>query len=406
MITDSRTPQTGFTMSNEYTQPARLQKMYIHLQDSQNLICNQTIHSPGSFSTNGKEKHVLPVKSAIQAVREALPLGLHTVRLSGQNSLCHSDLDMLLDELESLELIIEIETNGIGLTPQRLNRLARLPQSSIAIGLNGADANTHDYFTMRGAFDYATRAIRVLSASGIPVHTVYTARRRNFNQLPALVRLVEELGAESIRVITLPPTKKAGKNGNGNGNDNGNGNGNGHRQRINPSPRIDLNLSMGDELHVEELIALGWRVERDLACTTPVRLIFEQPPAFRGLHPTARIDGQERCGILSSLSMTAAGQYTLCGLGQDLPGLVLGEISQHSLNEIWTDHPTLQLLREGLPGKLEGVCERCAMKNTCLGSCPVENFIRTGSFWSPGWFCESAERVGLFPAGRLIENYW
>jgi radical SAM protein with 4Fe4S-binding SPASM domain len=225
----------------------------------------------------------------------------------------------------------------------------------------------------------------------------FAVRRRNATQIPALVKLVEDLGGESIRFILLQPeTSRLETNG---------GNGNGRYPNSSSHPK-EIKIGSPDALQVEELIALSWRVERELAYTTPVRLLFDQPPAFRGLHPKARIDGQERCGILHSLSVTATGAYTLCGLSHEAPEMILGYAGKDSLAEIWAKHPILQLLRAGLPEQLQGVCERCTLKQSCLGGCVVENKLSTGSFWGPGWFCESADRVGLFPAGRLIENTW
>lgn len=381
-------------MDFEYTHAPPLLKLYVHLQDRQNLVCPQNASSSSFDLANTQGRPSLTAQSVIQTVKEALSRGLRTVRLCGPGSLCAPDLDQLLDELEKHELAIEIETNGEGLTPQRVSRLTRLPQTSVIVGLHGADANTHDAFSTYGEFDSITLAIRILAAGGIPVHTIFFIERRNFYQLPAVIRLVEDLGGQSLRIKSLPLARKTGANENNNGG----------KER--PGSSLSEVIFNHNELRVEELIALGWRIERELSYTTPVHLVFEQPPAFRGLHPNARVDHQERCSVLNSISITSTGQFTLCGLSQGLPGLILGEVGQQPLNEIWQKHPTLQLLREGLPEKLTGVCGQCAIKNTCLGSCPVENYIQTGSFWSPGWFCEAAERVGLFPAGRLIENIW
>lgn len=375
-----------------------LQQMHLHLSWGCMLSCRCCkVDLPSGIDVNrGK---FLPLSLAVRAVCEAIPAGLQVVRLLGDDTLFHPELDALLARLENLELAIQVETNGTGLTPPRASRLARLPQSSISITLHGADAATHDNYAARaGAFDYATRAVRIFSGAGLPVHIVSPVRRRSAAQIHALVKLVEALGGNSIRFVFPHPcspglSKPGGRNGNG-----------AHPDGI-PSSGM-THSSPSDTLHVEELIALSWRVEREIAHTTPLSLQFDQPLAFRGLHPKARAEGQERCMVLNSLSVTPAGEYTLCGLGEALPGLSLGRVGEGLLSEIWASHPTLQSLRAGLPGLLQGVCARCTVKSTCLGDCVIENKLCTGSFWSPGWFCEAAERVGLFPAGKLVENTW
>lgn len=383
-------------MSDSPYQKATLRQIHLHLTGGGNLNCHHCLFQP-TQSRNGNGALFLPLSVGLQAIREAIPAGLRSVRLNGGDSLFHPDLDALLDRLESLELAVQIETNGAGLTPQRANRLSRMPQTTVLISIDGADSATHDMYSGRpGSFDYATRAVRILSATGLPVQVNFTVRRRNAVQIPAMAKLVEDLGGESIRFLLLQPemvkARPNGKNGNGNG------------RHYDSAALKDIHITSPDSLQIEELIALSRRVECELAYTTRVRLLFDQPAAFRGLHPKARTDGQVSCCILQSLSVTASGAYTLCGMSHEAPEMVLGYSGKDSLADIWANHPTLKTLREGLPEQLEGVCQRCTLKQTCLGGCVVENKLRTGSFWAPGWFCDAADRVGLFPAGRLIEN--
>ena len=83
------------------------------------------------------------------------------------------------------------------------------------------------------------------------------------------------------------------------------------------------------------------------------------------------------------------------------PELVFGEVGKANLEEVWRENVILKALREGLPGRLEGICSRCLMKRRCLGSCIAQNFYSKGRLWAPYWFCEQAEEAGLFPPSRL-----
>jgi hypothetical protein len=35
-----------------------------------------------------------------------------------------------------------------------------------------------------------------------------------------------------------------------------------------------------------------------------------------------------------------------------------------------------------------------------MGACIAQNYYRNGSLWASNWFCEQAEKAGLFPASR------
>jgi radical SAM protein with 4Fe4S-binding SPASM domain len=104
---------------------------------------------------------------------------------------------------------------------------------------------------------------------------------------------------------------------------------------------------------------------------------------------------------LGILGVIASGHYALCGIGEQVPDLVFGEVGKDILEVVWRENAILKVLREGLPERLEGVCRRCLMKGRCLGSCVAQNYYSTGSLWAPFWFCEQAEEAGLFPASRL-----
>jgi SynChlorMet cassette radical SAM/SPASM protein ScmF len=196
--------------------------------------------------------------------------------------------------------------------------------------------------------------------------------RRNADQLEAVVRLAEKLGAASVTFNVIQPTAR------------------------------------GEQLHgqegtltVAELITLGRRVDRELAATTRLRLHFDYPMAFRPLSRLAAPDGFGRCGVLGILGVLSGGQYALCGIGETLPELVFGQAGRDRLADVWNQNATLVSLRASLPGRLQGICGRCLMKTRCLGTCIAQNYYRSHNLLAPFWFCEMAEAAGLFPPARI-----
>jgi radical SAM protein with 4Fe4S-binding SPASM domain len=384
------------------------QKLYplttlnLSLSDGCSIACRQCwVNS--STTRYSSAAQFLNIDTAFHVVQEALPLGLSSVRLTGSNVLHYPHFDTLINYLESLELSIHLECNGTGMNVQRADRLGRVPQLQVSIGLDGADAATHDEnHNSPGAFAAAAQAIHMLAEVGLLPQIVFSISRRNAGQAEALVRLAETLGAGSVRFTVVQPgmfNSQASaavaapislprKNGTGELPGNGQTTG----------------KTVPADLHIQEVIALGRKVERELAFTTRLHLIFDQPPAFRGLQSLSRCEAPPRCGIMNALSVQPNGNFALCSVGQSVPQLILGKAGLDPLAMVWNEHPILLLLRDGMPHRLEGICDRCVMKTVCHGYCGVENYYRSGSFWGPNWFCDSAEQVGLFPAGRLIEN--
>jgi SynChlorMet cassette radical SAM/SPASM protein ScmF len=339
---------------------------------------------------SGKEKAFLPLEILFQAVREAKLLGLETINFTGADTLLHPQVDQLFDYLESETLGVSIETNGAGLTPEIAGRIARLSNCVVSIALDGSDAETHDTIHgMQGAFDTAVQAVRWLADAGIKAEMVFTVCRRNSAQLSPYLRLAEDLGAGFVRFNVPRPQTYDGLSNNS--VDSGQVPGDGWQM---------------DEMQVEELIAMGRRVEREMVPNTRLRLLFDQPPAFRGLQPQARIESQNRCGILNTINLLTTGEYAMCGIGQNFHEFVFGKVGEVLLEQVWNGSLILLHLRAGLPNRLAGVCGHCILKSACLGNCIAENYARHGTLWGPYWFCESAEKVGLFPASRLEENVW
>ena len=197
--------------------------------------------------------------------------------------------------------------------------------------------------------------------------------RRNKDQMEPLVRLAESIGAESVKFNLTMPIARGKK----------------------------LHDS-GDTLTIEELVELGYWVENSLSDLTDLRLAYDHPVAFR---PLGKMfgdtgDGCSTCGILGILGVLANGSYALCGIGMSVPELIFGHAEADFLEDVWETTKVLKDLREGLTDRLEGICGDCVMKALCLGSCIAQNYYKSNNLWAPFWYCEEAEKAGLFPETR------
>jgi SynChlorMet cassette radical SAM/SPASM protein ScmF len=279
----------------------------------------------------------------------------------------------LLEIVRHEELRLIIETNGLLCTPEIAAEIAKSPNRFVSVSIDGADATTHEWVRgVPGSFEAARQAVRTLVAAGSRPQVIFTVMRKNAGQVDAIVRMGEELGADSVKFNLVQPTARG------------------------------ENLHEDQEtLNIADLIKLGRHVEKELAPKAKLRVIIDFPRAFRALQGIARGDGCGVCGIFGVLGVIAGGHYALCGIGEQVPDLVFGEVGRDLLEGVWRENAILKALREGLPERLEGICSRCLMKWSCLGQCIAQNYYRKGSLFAPNWFCEQAEAAGLFPASRL-----
>jgi len=98
-----------------------------------------------------------------------------------------------------------------------------------------------------------------------------TLMRNNVDQMEAVVRLAESLGAGSVKFNILQPTAR------GEGM---------HRS--------------GESVSIEELVSLSRWVTNDLSASTRLRIFFDHPLAFQPLSRMFAQDGRgySVCGIL------------------------------------------------------------------------------------------------------------
>jgi SynChlorMet cassette radical SAM/SPASM protein ScmF len=203
---------------------------------------------------------------------------------------------------------------------------------------------------------------------------IMTIMRHNINQLEALVRLAESLGAGSVKFNIVQPTARG-----------------------------ETMYQAGETLTIGELVQTGKWVEDALFSATTIKTFYSHPPAFR---PLGKLfgengDGCSVCGILGILGVLADGRYALCGIGKTIPELVFGHARQNRLEDIWNHTPILMELREGMPRRFEGVCKDCVMKARCLGNCVAQNYYKSRNLWAGYWYCEEARQHGLFPKTRI-----
>ena len=351
-----------------------LSQIYFYLTEGCNLRCRHCWIAP-KYQSESNSYPALDLDLFKSIIKQAKPLGLTGVKLTGGEPLLHPEIKEILEYIRTEELRLTVETNGVLCTPELARKIAACKDPFVSVSLDGADAETHEWVRgVEGSFQASLKGIRVLVNAGFKPQMIMTIMRHNRDQLEPIVRLAERLGAGSVKFNIVQPTAR-GKN---------------------------LHES-GEALNIEELVELGRRVEDTLSARANMSIYHSHPMAFRPLGKMfgANGDGCSVCGVLGILGVLADGSYALCGIGETVPDLVFGHGATDPLKDVWNNAPILLELREELPQGLKGVCSDCLMKGLCLGSCIAQNYYRSKSIWAPYWYCEEAHNRGLFPDTRI-----
>jgi MoaA/NifB/PqqE/SkfB family radical SAM enzyme len=126
--------------------------------------------------------------------------------LSGGEPLYRSDIFPLARYATDKGLRVALATNGTLVTKDVARMIVDAGVRRVSISLDGADATTHDSFRgIPGAFEAAVHGLRNLKALGMSVQINMTIARHNAHQLPDVLQLARNLGADALHTFLLVP---------------------------------------------------------------------------------------------------------------------------------------------------------------------------------------------------------
>lgn len=350
----------------------QLTQYYLYLTAGCNLACQHCWLTP-TFQRNGGTGGHLDFDLFKLALEEGVPLGLRNVKLTGGEPLLHPDFVRMIDLLHEKNLGVRIETNGTLMTQELAQYLKeKSTLRFISVSLDGSSPEVHDPFRgVKGSFENACNGIRYLVGAGYRPQIIMSLHSGNVDQIEALVRLAETLGAGSVKF-----------------------------NLIQPSGRGETMLGRGQILDIKRLLDIGTWVEYNLQKTTNIELFYSWPMAFHTLR-RLKNHGGDSCGINNILGILANGQMAMCGIGVEVPELCYGTLGKEQVGEVWRSNPVLAALRNNFADQLEGICKDCIFNQKCLGNCIAENYHLSGRLTGANWFCEQAFEENLFPVSRF-----
>ncbi len=337
-----------------------------------NLACQHCWLAP-KFDEYGSKYPVIDVDLFREIIKEAIPLGLDSIKITGGEPLLHPDIYKIWKIHKEFGFSPWVETNGLLCDEKMANVIASFPNPFVSVSLDGSTPEIHDTIRgLHGAYDRSIQGIKNLVERGVNTQIIFSIMRANIHQYEEIIAVAEDLGVNSLKFNIVQPTERG----------------------------LALHESQRD-VTLEEYVQIGENIENHLHNLSKISIIYDHPIAFVPLHRLAESSTVGSCGIRHILGVLADGSYALCGIGSSMPEMNIGKAGVDKLEAIWRSNAVINTIRYDLPKDFTGICSRCLMKNDCLGSCIAQNYYRTQDLHSPFWYCEEAEKRGLFPQSRL-----
>ena len=356
---------------------ADLVSLYINPTRYCNLACKHCWLSPPVCDEVPKDSGELTSSEMIAIVKEAMGLGLGSIKLTGGEPLLSKEIWPLVEFCKSSGIEVQIETNGTLVTPEVAEKMKLLGVSHVSVSLDSAVPEKNDRLRGRkGAFEKAVSGMKNLIAAGIHPQVIMSLYKDNMDEFDVFMKLMGDVCTNDIKINSISPLGRAS----------------------------DLGAS-GMVPSVQEVIDFYRAIRRDYA-DFQGSIFMDIPAAFKSLNDIFN-GGCAMCGIKGILGILSDGGVSICGIGYMDSGLLFGNARKDPkvLKDIWENTAVLEKIREDIPSKLEGVCGRCILRQRCFGSCRAEAYHNTGSLTSSFWFCQEAYNQGIFPQNRLMPHY-
>ena len=325
-----------------------------------NLNC---VHCRAS-ATMGPYEGELDTAACLDLVDQIAETGQPIVILTGGEPLLRQDIFDIARHGTDRGLRMVMAPNGTLITAPVARRMADAGIKRISISLDGATRDIHDRFRgVDGAWDGSLNGIERAKEAGIEFQINTTITRANLDQIPAILRLAEQLGAVAHHIFLLVPTG---------------------RGKYIVDQAIDAR---------EYERTLNWFYDqRD---KTPLQLKATcAPHYYRILRQRAKAEGKSvtfKTHGLDAVTRGCLGGTGFCfishrGIVQPCGFLNVnsGDVTRTPFAEIWHHSEVFLTLRNY--DDLQGKCGVCEYRRVC-GGCRARAFEATGDFMNEEPLC-------------------
>jgi mycofactocin radical SAM maturase len=166
-----------------------------------NLSCVHCLSSSGR-----RDPRELTTKECKAVIDELEKMKVFYVNIGGGEPTVRNDFWELVDYATAHRVGVKFSTNGVRLTPDAAQKVARSDYVDVQISLDGATADVNDAVRGPGSYDTALRAMQNLAEAGVSdfkVSVVMT--RHNVAQLDQLKSVADRFGAQ-LRITRLRPS--------------------------------------------------------------------------------------------------------------------------------------------------------------------------------------------------------
>jgi radical SAM protein with 4Fe4S-binding SPASM domain len=330
--------------------------------------CNLKCKHCYSESAEGVAKDELDTQQSKNLIDDIASMGSKLLIMDGGEPLKRPDFFELVRHATSRGLRTVVGTNATLIDIDVAKKMIDAGVMAVQISVDGVSAQTHDWFRgVQGSFEKALAGARACKEAGLPFQFGMTIRRGTVSELPNLLKLAVDMGANAAELFDLVEV-----------------------------PRVKREIPNEVLTKDERRKVMNWlaktQTDYPLVIRTPGCTMY--PLLLQSQNITPKHFPKEMLSRIPYFGRGCAagmpnGYITILPNGDVIPCMllqtVLGNVKKDRLSDIWSNSEILKSLRDR--NNLRGECGKCEHKVTCSG-CRGRAYEVTGDYLAtdPGCF--------------------
>lgn len=309
-----------------------------------NLRCHHCASAAGALRDNE-----LTTEEALSICDQFPALLVQDVDLTGGEPLLRKDWQIISSRLRSLDITVNILTNGYRLERSTVKEIKEAGISNVGISLDGLQA-THDRTRgVNGSYKQVLKSIEMIQQENLGLVVITTVNNLNIAELASLRKLLAVVKVPAWRLQPLIPVGRA-------------------------LDHKDLAVTPRTILELGKLISMWTRDGKP----SPARIICAD-----GLEYIEGTEDPDRkwngCpGGIVACGITSDGKVKTC-LSLPEP-CVEGDLREQDLWSIWFAPQAFTSSRYRLDNELGANCDSCEKGLECRGGCSANSYAATGNY--------------------------
>lgn len=338
-----------------------------------NLFCSHCYIRAGPGEQREDE---LTTEEALGLIDDLAAMRVPLLLFSGGEPLIREDFWDLAGRAKKRGLVTALSTNGTLITPAVARRLFDAGVEYAGVSLDGATARTHDGIrNVPGSFDKAVSALENCRSAGLKCGVRVTATQENYTEIPALIDLSLDVGAERFCVYWLVPSGRGGEGYDGL-----------QLRSYEIAGLLDLLIEKARDVDPAAMEFLTVDAPQD-AVYLLKKLEKDDLPAYESMCTLLARSGVGCSAGDRIANIDPSGSVYPCQFAQ-MDELKVGSIREKPFSAIWND-PKSRILADFRRKKdlVGGSCRRCSYRDRCGGGCRIRAFADTGDLWAEDPLC-------------------